>query len=111
MRRKYKLTNKNYADVDLRSFEQIILNTINQTVPGKNPKVFETYFSTDVLNQSESVAIGRALAKITELSAYGKSITIFRLFDGKTYASEQATMPITKIQANTKTKPRGGRMK
>ena len=59
MRRKYKLTNKDYKDVNLKNYEQIIIDTINKTVPNKNPKVFEDYFSTDVLNQSESVAISQ----------------------------------------------------
>ena len=96
MRRKYKLTNKDYKDVNLKNYEQIIIDTINKTVPNKNPKVFEDYFSTDVLNQSESVAIGRALSKIDELSVLGKSVTTFRLFDGKNYLSEQAKTPINK---------------
>jgi hypothetical protein len=96
MRRKYKLTNKDYKDINLKNYEQIIIDTINKTVPNKNPKVFKDYFSTDVLNQSESVAIGRALSKIEELSVLGKSVTTFRLFDGKNYLSEQSKTPINK---------------
>lgn len=104
MRRKCKLANKDFADVDLKNFEQIIIDTINSTVPGKNPKVYKDYFSTDSLTQSESVAIGRALSKVAELSVYGKSITTFKLFDGKNYANEQSTLPITKQST-----PKGGR--
>ena len=70
--------------------------TVNKTVPNKNPKVFKEYFSTDPLTQSESVLLGRALAKIDELKAYGKTVTTFRLFDGKMYSSEDATKPIKK---------------
>ena len=73
MRRKCTLANKNFKNIDLRNFEQIIVDTINSTVTGKNPKVYKDYFSTDSLTQSESVAIGRALSKIAELNIYGKS--------------------------------------
>ena len=96
MRRKYKLTNKDYAHVNLKVYEHIIIETINNIVPNKNPKVFDIYFSTDVLNQSESVAIGRALSKIYELKAFGKSVMTFRQFDGNNYESEQSTIPINK---------------
>ena len=100
MRRKYKLTNKNYSKTNLKIYEHIIIDTINKTVPNKNPKVFEDYFSTDMLNQSESVAIGRALSKIEELNILGKSVTTFRLFDGKNYLSEQSKTPLTKKDIN-----------
>ena len=95
LRRKCKLVNTALKDmVDLRDYEQIIVQTIEATVAGKNPKVYREYFSTDKLTQSESVAIGRALSKIPELYALGKTVTTFRLFDGKTYQSEEATTPI-----------------
>lgn len=102
-RRKFKLANANFRNTNLKNYEQIIIDTINQTVPGKDPKVFENYFSTNVLSQSEAVSIGRALAKISELSALGQEKTIFRLFDGKTYDSEGATTP------SIKQRPKGGR--
>ena len=104
MRRKCKLANTSFKDIDLRNFEQIIVDTINSTVTDKNPMVFKDYFSTDSLTQSESVAIGRALSKIAELNVYGKSIITFRLFDGKNYANEQSTLPIKKQST-----PKGGR--
>lgn len=63
------------------------MDTINTTVPGKNPKVYHSCFTTDVLTQSEAVSLGR-LAKVDELSQFGREVTIFRLFDGKTYDSE-----------------------
>ena len=63
--------------VDLRKYRKRIVDTINATVPGKNPRVFAKYYSTDVLTHSESVAIGRALAKIDELKTFGKTVTIF----------------------------------
>jgi hypothetical protein len=103
-RRKFKLANPNFRNTDLKKYEQIIIDTINQTVPDKNPKVFENYFSTDVLNQSEAVSIGRALSKIDELSELGQVKTIFRLFDGKTYDSEEAVTP-----SIMKPIPKGGR--
>lgn len=103
-RRKCKLVNTDYRDVNLKAYEQLIIDTVNRTVPNKNPKVFVDYFSTDALTQSEAVALGRALSKIDALSAFGKTVTIFRLFDGKTYDSEEAQKP-----SNNKVK--GGRMR
>ena len=92
LRRKCKLANSDYADIDLRQFESIITDTVNKTVPGKNPKVEKDHFSTDALTQSEAVSLGRALAKIDQLKALGKTITIFRLFDGKTCNSKNSKL-------------------
>lgn len=105
-RRKCKLSDADYRDIDLRKYRKQIVDTVNKTVPGKNPKVFKDYFSTDELAHSESVAIGRALAKIEDLKQFGKTITTFRLFDGKTYESENSDKV---IKRNTITR-KGGRM-
>jgi len=118
-RRKCRLADSEHRDVDLRKFQKEIIDTINDTVPGKNPQVFESYFSTDPLTQSEAVAIGRALSKVEKLKGYGKTVTIFRLFDGKTYESENSNTPIKASQATVtsdkpiipKRKPIGGRLK
>ena len=97
LRRKYRLTDKTHRNsVDLRLHSQIIIDTINETVPGKNPVVYEDHFSTDPLTQRDAISIGMDLARIPELSKYGKTITTFRLFDGKTYANEESKLPITK---------------
>ena len=85
--------------------DKLIIDTINSTVPGKNPAVYKDHFSTDELTQREAFLIGMALSKLPQLNQYGKTITTFRLFDGKTYASEYAKEPITKIS------PKGGRLK
>ncbi len=103
---KCKLADADFRDTDLRKYRKKIVDTINATVPGKNPRVFENYYSTDILTHSEAVAIGRALAKIDELKTFGKTVTIFRLFDGKNYESESSDKPITNIN-----KPKGGRMR
>ena len=105
-RRKCKLSDADLRDIDLRQYRKVIVDTINKTVPGKNPRVFKDYYSTDVLTHSESVAVGRALAKIEELKQFGKTVTIFRLFDGKTYESESSN----KIVKTNEIKPKGGRM-
>ena len=105
-RRKCKLAVSDHKEVDLRQFEDIIIQTVNATVKGKHPRVGKHYFSTDLLTQSEAVSLGRALAKIEELKVYGKTVTTFRLFDGKTYESEEAVIPIKKNQAK-----KGGRMR
>ena len=102
-RRKCRLADSEHRGVDLRKYAPIIIATIEKTVAGKRPKVTQDYFSTDPLSQSEAVQVGRALSKLPELKGYGKSITIFRLFDGKTYESEESKTPITKHK--------GGRMK
>lgn len=96
LRRKCRLADGNHDDVDLRDYEGLIIATVNATVENKNPKVYKDYFSTDLLTQSEAVSLGRALARLEELKIYGKTVQTFRLFDGKTYASEEATTPITK---------------
>ena len=103
-RRKCKLSDSTHRKIDLRNYETSIINTVNATVSGKNPKVFEDYFSTDPLSQREAVLLGRALSKIPELKSLGKTVTIFRLFDGKTYESEESLTPIKNIR------PKGGRM-
>ena len=105
-RRKCRLADTNHADIDLSKYEKVIIETIEQVVPGKNPRVCKEYFSTDVLSQSESVRLGRALAKIETLHNLGKTVTIFRLFDGKVYSCEEAHQP-TKQQ----NQPEGGRMR
>lgn len=93
-RRKYRLADSDHSDVDLRKYRKIIIDTVNQTVGNKNPRVFKEYFSTDPLTQSEAVLLGRALSKLDELNVYGKTITTFRLFDGKIYESESAEKPL-----------------
>ena len=107
-RRKCRLADVTHADTDLRNYEKVIIETVNRVVPGKHPRVFKEYYSTDLMSQSETVALGRALAKIEELNALGKSITIFRLFEGKVYESESAEKPTT---IKDLVKPKGGRMR
>ena len=92
-RRKCKLVNTDYSHIDLRKFEKLIIDTVEKTIPGKNPKVFSDYFSTDPLTQGEAVALGRELSKLSELKGYGKEVTTFRLFDGRTYDSEDTNIP------------------
>ena len=110
-RRKCKLSDIKYKNIDLRKFSDVIIDTVNKIIPGKNPKVFETYFSTDLLTQSEAVALGRALAKIEELSIYGKQITTFRLFEGKTYSNEESNVPTPKKLVPKSNQPKGGRLR
>ena len=43
------------------------MNFLHKMVPGKKPKVFNEYFSTYLLTQSEAVTLGSALAKIEDL--------------------------------------------
>ena len=109
-RRRCKLSNSEYKDVDLRKYEDVIIETINNTVPGKNPKVCRRYFYTDVLTQSEAVSLGRALARIDTLKEMGKAVTIFRLFDGQICNHEEVDDKTNKNEKQINIKPKGGRM-
>lgn len=102
-RRKCRFAEAEYRGIDLRRYEQLIIDAVNKTVANKNPKVYEDYFSTDPLTHSEAVLLGRELAKIPQLKDYGKEVTIFRLFDGKIYECESSKTPVIKRK--------GGRMK
>lgn len=101
-RRKCRLVESKHRGVDLRMYEQLIIDTINKTVPDKNPKVYRDSFTTDLLTHSESIMLGRELSKLQELKGFGKSVTIFRLFDGRIYESEESKTPVSKHK--------GGRM-
>ena len=96
--RKYRLSDTS-QDVDLRQHEDEIVDTINETVPGKHPKVYADHFTTDELTHSEAVKIGRALSKNKKLSQYGKTIETFRLFSGTT------------VEVKDAERPKGGRMR
>ena len=99
-RRKCKLADSTHRDVDLREYAELIIETVNNTVSGKNPQVYRDHFATDALTHREAVLLGRALANLSELRCYGKTVTIFRLFDGKTCTDEAENI-----------KPKGGRIK
>ena len=60
--RKCRLADSSHRDVDLRSYEDIIIETINKTVPGKHPSVHKDCFLTDKLNQSEAGTINFTLS-------------------------------------------------
>lgn len=62
--RKCRLANSKYKDINLLNYKEIIIDTINKTIPGKNPQVYSDYFSTDTLTHSVSVALGRASSKM-----------------------------------------------
>ena len=100
-RRVCKLADKeNRKAIDLRDYEDIIIDTINKVIPNKNPKVEEHFFSTDRLTQSEAVRLGLALSAIPDLAVLGKTITTFRLFDGRIVEDNK---PVTS-QVTTKDK-------
>ena len=96
-RRICKLADKNNREsVDLRDYEDIILDVINEIAPNKNPKVEEHSFSSDPLTQSQAVRLGLALSAIPDLAVLGKTITTFRLFDGRIVEdSKMVTKTIT----------------
>ena len=98
-RRICKLADKNNRkNVDLRDYEDIILDVINEIAPNKNPKVEEHSFSSDPLTQSQAVRLGLALSAIPDLAVLGKTITTFRLFDGRVVEDgKTVTSKATKI--------------
>ena len=51
-RKKFRFADAKYRNVDLTKHRKLIIDTINQAVPNKHPKVFKDYFSTDPLTQS-----------------------------------------------------------
>lgn len=109
LRRKYRLADSQHRDIDLRQYESLIIQTVNDTIPNKNPMVFKEYFSTDPLTQSEAVSLGRALSKLSDLKVYGKTVTTFRLFNGEPYSSNETNKPRHQKRA-VANKIKGGRM-
>ena len=111
-RRECRFANKDFKNVDLTQYSKIITDTIEKTVPGKNPKVEKDKFSTDELTHKEAVRLGMALSSLSELEGYGKTVTIFRLFDGKKVDTEKKNNNTIKPKRKPikKDKPKGGRM-
>ena len=104
-RRICKLADKNNREsVDLRDYEDIILNVINEIAPNKNPKVEEHSFSSDPLTQSQAVRLGLALSAIPDLAVLGKTITTFRLFDGRIVEDNKSVTNKATSQVTTKDK-------
>lgn len=93
-----KLANHENNDVDLRDYEDIIIKTIEETVPGKNPVVKADRFVTDALTHSEAVKLGRAMSRVSELSKLGKEVTQYWLFEGRTVKYGEPNDKTTKDQ-------------
>ena len=74
-RRKCRLANSAYKAVDLRQYQDLIITTIEEILPGKHPHVYQDYFSTDPLTQGEAILLGRELSKLPELAQYGEEAT------------------------------------
>ena len=49
MRRMFRLSDASHKDIDLREYEDEILEIADRIIPGKNPKVYQNYFMTDEL--------------------------------------------------------------
>ena len=99
-RRECRLSESAHRNVDLRAYEKEIIAIIEETVPNKNPVVYKDHFTTDELTRGEAIQVGRVLAKNKDLSVFGKTVSIFRLFDGKN----------VEVKEPVKT-TKGGRMK
>ena len=104
-RRVCKLADKNNRkSVDLRDYEDIILDVINEIAPNKNPKVEEHSFSSEPLTQSQAVRLGLALSAIPDLAVLGKTITTIRLFDGRIVEDNKSVTNKATSQVITKDK-------
>ena len=103
MRRKFRLINSDYKEMDLTTYSKEIIDAVNSVAPNENPRVYKSYFSTDPLEQREAVALGRALAKIKGLSNFGMEIKTYRLFSGRNYESEASDEPINNVKKARKT--------
>ena len=89
MRRMFRLSDASHKDIDLREYEDEILEIADRIIPGKNPKVYQNYFMTDELTQGERVRLGRELSKSPRLKQHGKEATSFRLFEGKSVEEKE----------------------
>ena len=63
MRRMFRLSDASHKDIDLREYEDEILEIADRIIPGKNPKVYQNYFMTDELTQGESLFGERIIQK------------------------------------------------
>ena len=54
--RKYKLSDRS-QNVDLRQYQDEIVDTINEAVPDKHPKVYKDHFTTDQLTQDRKSVV------------------------------------------------------
>ena len=95
-RRVCRLADRRYKDIDLRQYEQIIINAINSIAPDKHPEVSKDSFSTDELTHSQAVQLGRALSRLNGLKAYGKEVKQYRLFEGRIMEAEPEDEATTK---------------
>lgn len=66
-------------EVDLRDFEDIIINTVKEVIPGAKVKVYPDGYVVDKITTGEAIKIGRKLAS-TDLCTY--CIKISKLFNG-----------------------------
>ena len=106
-RRICRLTDRAYREqTDLTEYANIILDTINQVVPGKHPQVSKDSFSTDPLTHSEAVRLGRELIRNDKLRKLAKIVTQYRLFEGEVIEEDTVRKMETEI---VQQKRKGGR--
>ena len=113
-RRNCRLTDRdNRNTTDLTQYSDIIIETINRVVPGKNPTVEQDYFATDPLTHSEAVRLGRELIRNDKLRELARIVTQYRLFEGREVdnTANSAVMPLkNRTIAQRQQKRKGGRM-
>lgn len=83
MRRMFRLSDASHKDIVLREYEDEILEIADRIIPGKNPKVYQNYFMNRWTDTGGRVPFGEGIIKSPRLKQYGKEVTSFRLFEGK----------------------------
>ena len=102
-RKKFRLANTDKRNVDLTLYANLIIDAVNRTVPNKHPEIFTDCFVVDLLTQRESVLLGKELSSIPELNKLGKTVSIFRLFNGRVFNVKDSIATAKEI--------RGGRLR
>jgi len=69
MRIKYMINNIAFKHIDLRDYDNIIIDIINEIAPNKNPIVNKKYFITDRLTKLELFMVSRALENSDEFKS------------------------------------------
>ncbi len=55
--------------IDLREFEDVILDAAKEVIPNRRIKVYKSYYTVEYISRGEAIALGRLLAK-TKLWKY-----------------------------------------
>ena len=77
-----------YDIIDLKHYEQAVIDTINSIASGNHFEEYNNSFSASDLAHSQAVQIGRILSRLDELKQYGKQVMQHLLVEGKFVETE-----------------------